>query len=131
VTVLDREAQFIRVRLVDGVAGYIPASTGLMQAADDDTTSVGGMGIHYRLEPSAAFHGGIISGTQFRLSDHLTPLYTKPDGWSDVALELAAGTVVTFSELVGNFARVEVDRTVGYIPRAAGADSISPARSHA
>jgi SH3-like domain-containing protein len=129
VTVLDREAQFIRVRLVDGVAGYIPVSTGLVHAADDDTDTIG-VGIHYRLEQPAAFHGRIAPGTEFGLSDRVTPLYRKPDGWSDVALELAAGTVVTFRELAGNFARVEVDRTDGYIPRAAGAARISPERSH-
>jgi hypothetical protein len=87
--------------------------------------------IHQRLEPVRAFDERIVPGTQFRLTDHVTPLYEKPDGWCDVALRLSSGTVVTFNELVGNFARVEVDGTAGYIPRIAGADSISPERSHA
>jgi len=128
VTVVDREGQFIRVRLVDGLAGYIPLSARLIQSGNDEDDD-GGC-IHYRLKRSPAFDERIVPGTQFRLIDHVTPLYEKPDGWSDVALQLLSGTVVTFNELVGNFARVEVDGTAGYIPRIAGADSLSPERSH-
>lgn len=130
VTVVDREAQFIRVRLVDGLAGYIPLSAGLIQSGDDEDGGAGG-GVHYRLKKAPAFDERIVSGTQFRLTDQVTPLYEKPDGWSDVTLQLSSGTVVTFNELLGNFARVEVDHTAGYIARAAGADSISRERSHA
>jgi heat shock protein HtpX len=130
VTVIDREAEFIRVRVGDGLTGYIPVSTRLMPADEDGDNDAGG-GIHYRLESSSAFDATSVAGTQFRLTDHITPLYEKPDGWSDVALQLSSGTIVTFDELVANFARVEVDGTCGYIPCASGADRISPDRSHA
>jgi hypothetical protein len=43
-----------------------------------------------------------------------------------VQLELSPGTIVTFDKLVGNFARVEVGSSAGYIPRLAGAARISP-----
>jgi hypothetical protein len=56
-----------------------------------------------------------LPGTQFRLTDQNTPLYAKPDGWSDVVQRLTSGTTVTFYELVGNFARVATERTAGYI----------------
>jgi heat shock protein HtpX len=129
VTVIDQEAPFIRVRLVDGTAGYIPASARLIPATYNEPDTIA-IGVHYRIQPPAPFDGRVVPGTQFHLSDRMTPLYRKPDGWSDVASELKAGTVVTFREVVGNFVRVEVDRTDGYIPRAAGAARISPERSH-
>jgi hypothetical protein len=56
----------------------------------------------------------------------VTPLYAKPDGWSNVVQQLASGTIVTFSERVGSFARVATDRSVGYIATGAGVVRISP-----
>ena len=125
VTVVDREAQFIRIRLADGLAGYIPDAAGLRQSGDDGTDDSGG-GIHYRIIPRPAFDERVIAATRFRLTDHVTLLYEKPDGWSDVALQLPPGTIVAFDRLDGNFARVEVGKTAGYIPRTAGATRISP-----
>jgi hypothetical protein len=130
VTVVDRDAQFIHIRLVDGLAGYIPVSTGLITSHDAESEDAGGV-VHHRMSPAAAFDERTAPGTRLRLTDRLTPLYEKPDGWSRVALELASGTVVTFNELVGHFARVDVDGAAGYIPRIAGADGILPERSHA
>jgi heat shock protein HtpX len=130
VTVVDRDAQFIRVRLADGLAGYIPISTALMTSDNTENDDAGGV-VHHRMSPAAAFDERTVPATRFRLTDRVTPLYEKPDGWSRVALELASGTVVTFNELVGHFARVNVDGTAGYIPLITGADSIGPERSHA
>ena len=124
-TIVDQAAQFIHVRLGDGLAGYIPLSAGLIQSGDDEDDDTGG-GIHYRLKAAPAFDERIVAGTQFRLTDHVTPLYEKPDGWADVQLQLSPGTVVTFDKLVGKFARVEVGTSAGYIPRLAGAARISP-----
>jgi heat shock protein HtpX len=73
-----------------------------------------------------AFDERVDPATRFRLTDHVTLLYEKPDGWSDVALQLSSGTIVAFDRLVGNFARVEVGNTAGYIPRIAGAVRMSP-----
>ena len=128
VTVVDPGEQFVRVRLGDGGAGYVPCA-GLVEAEDDEQDD-GGAGIHYTLESAFAFDERVVPGTKVRLTDDATPLYKKPDGWSDVALELASGTVVTFNELEGNFARVDADRATGYISRTAGAASMSPPRSH-
>jgi SH3-like domain-containing protein len=128
VTVLDPGEQFVRVRVGDGSAGYVPRG-GLVDAWDDEQDD-GGAGIHYTLEPAIAFDERVVPGTKVRLTEDATPLYKKPDGCSDVALELASGTVVTFNELEGNFARVDADRTTGYISRTAGAASMSPPRSH-
>ena len=130
VTGVDRDAQFIRVRLADGLAGYIPISTALMTSDNTENDDAGGV-VHHRISPAAAFDERTVPATRFRLTDRVTPLYEKPDGWSRVALELASGTVVTFNELVGHFARVDVDGTAGYIPRVACADSILTERSHA
>jgi SH3-like domain-containing protein len=124
-TVVDREAQFIRVRLADGFAGYIPESTGFTQSGDEGEDDGGGR-IHYRGGPVATFDERIAPATRFRLTDHVTPLYAQPDGWSDVALQLSSGTIVAFDRLVGNFARVEVGNTPGYIPRLAGAARLVP-----
>jgi heat shock protein HtpX len=82
--------------------------------------------IHQRLEPVRAFDERIVPGTQFRLTDHVTPLYEKPDGWSRVTLQLSSGTIVAFDGLDGHFARVEIDRMAGYIPCLAGAVRVSP-----
>jgi heat shock protein HtpX len=67
-----------------------------------------------------------LAGTEFRLTDQNTPLYEKPDGWSDVVHQLASGTVVTFNERIGAFARVATGGTVGYISTGAGVARISP-----
>jgi len=130
VTVIDHEASFISVRLVDGTAGCIPASARLIPAAYNEPDTVA-IGVHYRIQPPTRFDGRIVPGTQFRLSDRLTPLYAKPDGWSDVASELKAGSVVTFREVVGNFVRVEVDQMDGWIPRATRAVPASAERRRA
>lgn len=125
VTVIDQEAQFIRVRLVDGTPGYIAASARLIPDGDNEPDTFA-IGVHYRIQPPAPFDGRIVSGTEFRLSDRMTPLYKKPDGWSDVTSELKAGTVVTVREVASNFVRVEVERMDGWIPRATNAVAVLP-----
>jgi heat shock protein HtpX len=124
VTVVDRDAQFVRVRLADGLAGYI-VSTALMMSENSGSDDAGGV-IHRRMSSTAAFDERTVPATPFRLTDRVTPLYEKPDGWSRVTLQLSSGTIVTFDGLVGNFARVEVDRMAGYIPCLAGAVRVSP-----
>ena len=54
-------------------------------------------------------------GTRYRLTDKSTPLYAKPDGRSDIVQQLSSGTVVTFNERAGGFARVATEGNVGYI----------------
>jgi len=141
ITVVDLAAHFIHVRLIDGTDGYILLFAGLAPLDDEggpdgkqDAVVRQSEGIHYRPSWASAFNHSHpvpdtafrLPGTQFRLTDHVTPLYEKSDGWSDVARQLSSGTIVTFHELVGSFAHVTTDGTVGYIPGAAGASSISP-----
>jgi heat shock protein HtpX len=126
-TIENLEPQFIRVRLVDGTVGYIRLFAGLM-SLDDDPQHDPGLGA---LELDGIHHTGRTSdlmvdapvpetpfrlpGSKFRLTGKVTPLYAKPDGWSDVVQQLTSGTTVTFYELVGTFARVATERTAGYI----------------
>ena len=126
-TIVNLEPQFIHVRLVDGTVGYIRLFAGRTPFEDDldgnqTASRPESNGIHYRrLSPVVAAQHDVsetafqLPGTQFRLTDRSTPLYARPDGWSDVLQEISSGTVVTFHELVGRFARVATDRTVGYI----------------
>jgi heat shock protein HtpX len=140
VTVVDLDDQFIHVRLVHGPVGYIRRSAGLKPLDDDGAGNQnagaenlnGILGIHYRpLSSSVVDEHAVhktsfrLSGTQFRLTDQNTPLYATPDRWSDVVQQLASGTIVTFNERVGGFARVAIDRTVGYIATGASVVRIS------
>jgi heat shock protein HtpX len=127
VTIEKVEPRFIRVCLVEGTVGYIPVSAGLTALEDhpdgnQDAGADGIGGIHYRrTAPVKAREYTVLEtpsrlpGTQFRLTDHVTPLYAKPDGWSDAAQQLSLGTVVTFHEAVGGFVRVAANGAVGYI----------------
>ena len=138
VTIENLEPRFIRIRLADGTVGYIPLFAGLTSFDDEPDADpvIGALerdGIHYRhkstvagTDPTVPETSFRLPGTEFRLTGQVTPLYAKPDGWSDVVQQLASGTVVTFHELVGSFARVAIGGTVGYIPSATGAEGISP-----
>jgi heat shock protein HtpX len=134
VTILNVEPQFIHVRLVDGTAGYIRLFAGLTPLSDgrDDHQDGSDNGVHYR-PPALPVPDKSLrlletqSRTQFRLTDQSTPLYTRPDGWSDIAQQLASGTVVTFNERVGRFACVETDGAVGYISTSAHVDRLDTA----
>jgi len=118
VTVLSLEPQFVHVRLADGTAGYIRLFAGLMPLDNDRNFNQSANakeinGIHYRpptpvvADTRPLFHmPSRLAGTQFRLTDENTPLYAKPDGWSDMVKQLSSGTIVTFQERVGSFVRV-------------------------
>jgi heat shock protein HtpX len=140
ITIENLEPQFFRVRLVDDTVGYIPLSAGLMSLDDDPdgNPDIGVLelnGIHYRRRPSPLIADVKaipatpfrLPGTQLRLTDLATPLYAKPDGWSDVVRQLSSGTVVTFNERVGAFARVAIDGAVGYISTSAHVDRLDTA----
>lgn len=90
-----------------------------------DTTRQGGH--HPARATDSAFNEHTLSGTRFRLTDPATPLYENADGWSKAIAQLSAGTVVTFNELIGHFACVSCDGTIGYVACSAGADSLPPA----
>jgi hypothetical protein len=133
VTIESLEPSFIRVRLVDGTGGYIRLFAGLTPLHEErnGNQDEGAEEIDLqdrRTSPLVADEDTIpeipfrLPGTQFRLTDQKTPLYAKPDGWSEVVQQISSGTVVTFYELVGSFARVATDRTAGYIPAAADAE---------
>ncbi|MFL6281493.1 MAG: M48 family metalloprotease [Vicinamibacterales bacterium] len=63
-------------------------------------------------------------GSQFRLTDHSTPLYETADGWSRMLQQLPAGDVVTLTGVEGRFARVQAAGLDGYIAAAAGAERL-------
>lgn len=64
-------------------------------------------------------------GSQFRLTDHVTPLYATSDGWSSVLQQLPAGQVVTFNGIEGHFARVQAAGIDGYVGATAGAEPLA------
>jgi hypothetical protein len=108
-------------------------------------SSAGNAGVDYRgrmllneIAPAvpleAVTHGSMESaargpGSQFRLTDHVTPLYAASDGWSRVLQQLPAGQVVTFRGIEGHFARVQAAGVDGYIANTAGAEAFAPAHS--
>lgn len=126
-TVLGTDGDFYRVRASDDQPGYIDrtAGTARSEARDDDPDSRTGHGIHYRIHAGPAFTAQCVPGSTFRLTDHATALYAKPDGWSDVLRQLSAGEVVRYVGLEGNFAHVQAGHAEGYIPRIAGAEALS------
>jgi hypothetical protein len=101
ITVIDLQPQAIHVRLGDGTVGYIRLFAGLEPLEDEQAADSG--------------RSPRLPRTPFRLTDELTLLYAKPDGSSDVLLQLPSGTIVTFNERVGSFTCVETDGAVGYI----------------
>jgi heat shock protein HtpX len=126
-TLLGTDGAFYHVRAADDQPGYIDrtAGTARSEARDDDPDSRTGHGIHYRAAAGPAFTARCVSGSAFRLTDHLTPLYAKADGWSGVLRQLSAGDIVTFVGLEGHFAHVRTAHAEGYIPRLAGAEALS------
>jgi hypothetical protein len=59
-------------------------------------------------------------------ASRVTPVYEKPDGWSDVISHLPENAAVTVLGTEGNFLKVSTaDHVIGYISRSAGAHVIS------
>src|SRR5204862_490834 len=63
-------------------------------------------------------------GSQFRLTDHATPLYATCDGWSRILQQLPAGQIVTFTGVEGHFTRVRAAGVDRYIAATAGAEPL-------
>ena len=104
VTYLETALNFARVQTSDGV-GYIAR----FRRVD-----------HESISDDFAIDEQTPIGTGLQLTAD-TPLYERADGWSNVLEYLNAGTNVTFNGLTGNFARVAVAYTAGYISRLAPA----------
>src|SRR5204862_283787 len=75
--------------------------------------------VHLETVPRGSLEsaGGSV-GSQFRLTDHVTPLYARADGWSPVLLQLPAGQVVTLGAIEGHFVRVRAGGVDGYLAAA-------------
>jgi hypothetical protein len=82
--------------------------------------------VHLEAEARGSLESAARSpGSLFRLTDHVTPLYKRADGWSPVLQQLAAGHVVTFQGIDGHFARVQAAGVDGYIANTAGAEPLA------
>jgi heat shock protein HtpX len=120
---LARDQIFVHVQTADGTVGYISRSTEATRLADHVKLVEGGVRDRKQVVANVATSTAR-PGTQFRLTDDVTVLYSGPDAASEVKLELPAGTVITANGLVEHFARVEVAGTAGYIAGSAPVDRV-------
>jgi len=117
VVVQEADRGFYEARTQDGTRGYLDCRAGLQRQKPD---------AH---DHRPAFTLSCVAGSAFRLTDLVTPLYEKPDGWAAVLHELPAGQIVTFTRMEGNFAHVETGWGGGYIASTTGAEAIGTIQS--